>query len=443
MARPGPVLKTVTSFVAAYAVAIAANAFALGQRFAYAMVALRADDAWETKASIARVARLFAQQLAASYTAALVAASLVVPLGAVVRLVARARVRSGFRDPLDRMRDFTKRRGAAWMLAATPALWWLAVSVRMALRWQYPYYGGPEMPFEVLAPILALPLGVAFVAHLLLARSGIRALLAPTLAADATKEATADGFSFDAVAVTKETIGAVAGLAGLSVVMAALAFALPTATLVRNPAFLASLLGYVGVAVGGTLLFRRASRISVGLDGVFVSGSARRRFVPFSEIDDARANGSSIVLTRGDSVVLRLQLHGEDAIRRDALAERLRKAIQTAAELRNSPDVHFVKTARQDALERAANGASSYRETAPTRDKLWDLLESPAVNAEGRKAAATALVRESSDAERVRLRVAAEHCAEPSVRARIYELLEEDEEDEEPAVTVPPRRARA
>ena len=153
-----------------------------------------------------------------------------------------------------------------------------------------------------------------------------------------------------------------------------------------------------------------------------------------------RTNGSSIELTRGERVVLRLQLHGEDAVRRDALAERIRGAIKTAADQRSLPEVDFVRSAKADVLARAADGATSYREAAPSRDKLWAALESPAVDAAGRKAAASALARTSDDSERGRLRVAAEHCAEPSVRARIYELLDEDDE---PAELAAPRRARA
>ena len=428
-----PIVRTVVGFGAAYSFAILAGVFRLGDRFSHLMMALRADETTQTLDQILRLSWIIAQSFASAYMAALFVATLLVPLGAVVRMVARARVRAGFRDPLERTRQFGSRPVASTLLVATPALWWLAVSLRVALRY--------EAHWDLLLPVLALPMGTAFAAHVLLARNGLRALLAPTLVAGQLQETTAEGFSFNAVAVTRETVGAVGGLAALSLVMATIAFVLPTPTLVHNPGFLAALVGYIVIAIGGTLLFRRASRISVGLDGIFVSGSARKRFVPFSEIDDAMPNGSSIELKRGSTTVLRLQLHGEDAARRDALAERIRAAIAVAAALRNTPDVDFVRSAKQDAIERAAGGASSYREAAPTREKLWELLESPAIDANGRKAAATALSRQSNDSEKVRLRVAAEHCAEPSVRARIYELLEDDEEPLEVA-TSPSFRAR-
>ena len=55
----------------------------------------------------------------------------------------------------------------------------------------------------------------------------------------------------------------------------------------RRPAeiLIGALLAYLAVAVGGAIFFVRASRIAVGLDGIYISGSARARFVPYSEID--------------------------------------------------------------------------------------------------------------------------------------------------------------
>ena len=50
---------------------------------------------------------------------------------------------------------------------------------------------------------------------------------------------------------------------------------------------------------------------------------------------------------------------------------------------RDEAAVSFVASASTEALDRAAGGVTSYREAAPTREKLWQVLESPAVDAAG------------------------------------------------------------
>src|ERR1700761_7548456 len=194
--KRSPVLKTLAWFAAAYALAIVGDVFHFGELFDRAFVALRGDNAMETTISLQSLGYFISRQIAGSYFGALFVASIAVPLGALVRMVARARVRAGFRDPLDKMRQFTSRSGARWALAATPALWWLAVSVRMLTH--------SFVRFEMLAPVMALPIFASFASHLFLSSHGLRALLAPTTDGEA-QEATADGCSFDAVAVTKET----------------------------------------------------------------------------------------------------------------------------------------------------------------------------------------------------------------------------------------------
>jgi hypothetical protein len=67
---------------------------------------------------------------------------------------------------------------------------------------------------------------------------------------------------------------------------------------------------------------------------------------------------------------------------------------------------------------------------ALTRDQLWALVEGPEVEASARRAAAEALVSSAASGdgrERARLRVAADHCAEPNVRVALAELAGTDE----------------
>jgi len=425
--------RIVAWFVVAVVVLLVANATRLGFRIDDALRNLFEDV--DTKLAVSRLFRTVAQFISASYSATLFTAGIVAVLGAATRTLVRARVRAGFADVLDRVRTFAAARPRVTAaLVAAPALVWTVSLVRLFAKYQM---GGE---WDTVLAGLALPATATVLAQIVLARRGLRALLAPTLSEEeASGDVRADGFTFTAVAVTTETVGAVAALAALSLVMVGLSYALPTSALVRSPAFAAALVAYLGLAGGGAMLFRRASRISVGLDGIHVSGSARERFISYREIDGARVNGQTISLYRGERIVLRLQLHGEDAIRRAPLAARINAAIAVAEAQRDEPAVSFVASASSDALSRAADGASSYREAAPTREKLWQALESPAVDAAGRKAAATALARDGDSAERTRLRVAADQCAEPSVRAVIDELLEADE-DVEPARALKVRR---
>jgi hypothetical protein len=58
------------------------------------------------------------------------------------------------------------------------------------------------------------------------------------------------------------------------------------------------------------------------------------------------------------------------------------------------------------------------------------VLEGPAIDTASRRAAAEALSRSRDPKERARLRIAAEQCAEPSVRIRMNELLADDPKDD-------------
>lgn len=363
-------------------------------------------------------------QLSVGYALALFVTTFALPLGFLARRLAAAKVRSGAPDPLAKLRGFVAAHpiATAALQIAPGALWALFI----------------DAAFQRPAGIEALiPAGISTLAHFYLARAGTRGLVAPT--GDAPETTNADGFTFEAVAVTRETIGTVGALAAMAVAMLVTALSLPVPQLVHGP-FVYALLAYVAISAGAAVGFQRASRISVGLDGVLIGGSSRRRFVPFRDVDGARANGPNLELTRGDRAVLRLQLHGDHAWHRDALLERFRSAIAHAAARREDPAAHFVASASSADLERAAGGASSYRAAAPTREKLWELVESPAIDSAARQNAAAALAKDIDEGERIRLRIAASHVADPKTRVRIEELLEEAEAETAP---VPARRLTA
>lgn len=422
-------LRTATVLTAAYALPIA---IARSHVYSAADMAL-----WRSDPFLSDLLGRVALVIGPSYVAALFFATLGTALGFLVRTLARARVRAGLPDPLARARalaDRSPKRMIAW--SSAPALAWIALLLRHHLR------SYQDHSLAVLLPAFVLPAAVALLAHVVLMRRGVRALLAPTLdEAEANdEEAQAEGFTFDAVAVTRETRAAVGGLAAVSAAMTAAMIVLPVSRM-RDPGVLVALASYLALTVGAAVLFRRASQVSIGLDGVLVRGSSRTRFYGFRDVDLARVRGSDLELVRGTRVVLRMQLHGKDAARRDALLSRLQASIARASAERDEPAASFVSSASRADLARAAQGGGSYRSLAVSREQLWTVLEGPAVDTAARRAAAEALASSRDPAERARLRVAADLCAEPSVRVRMHALLQDEQDSQdlagEPAESEP------
>jgi hypothetical protein len=265
-----------------------------------------------------------------------------------------------------------------------------------------------------------------------LTRAGLRAFVAPVVDdAEPRRSAVAkDDVAFDAVAVTGETRAAVIAMAILGIGAFALAL---SEKAFRDPHILAALAAYAAIALGGAAAFRGASKVAIGVDGVLVRGTSRTRFFAYRDLDAARVEAGDLELVRKDKVVLRLQLHGEDAPRRAAVLERIRAAIDLVKEGRGAASAQLVSAASHAELVRAAGGAADYRGAALTREQLWALVEGPEVAAAERTAAAAALAKSGDDGERARLRVAAEHCAAPEVRVALARLAEGDVPDGEDA----------
>jgi hypothetical protein len=378
--------------------------------------------------------------IGSSYAVALFFATLLVPLGFLARSLARGRVRAGLPDPLDRARAWTAAHPKATKaLLAAPALAWTG-----AILWRGLVGWTPLVPYINMNHIVSEPalMLVSAVAHFLLARAGLRALLAPTLAPgdEAKRDAVAaDEITFDAVAVTLETRAAVAAMAVLPFVfLFTILYGLSATHLSSTAADLTTIAAYIATTVGGVLLFRRASRIAIGVDGVLVKGSSRTRFFAYRDLDEARVrgetfevHGADIELVRGGRVVIRLQLHGEDATRRDAIVARLRDAIAAAHARRGAgAEILFQSASRADDAGRASVGAGDYRQPAPSREQLWEVLEGGAADATARTAAAAALATSLDADDRARLRVAAAQCAEPRLRVALEGLAADDDRDE-------------
>ncbi|HEY8086286.1 MAG TPA: hypothetical protein VIF09_00525 [Polyangiaceae bacterium] len=371
---------------------------------------------------VAHVIDMLTSLLAVNLMGTVGVATLLLPLAFAVRLVARARVRAGHADPLDGVRRWNgTRRGAIALSTALPVLWQTFLLAE-GFRWA----GNNEsLWLEVLvAGVVVFGFGQVRVA-----RAGLRELLAPTLpSTDVTApEVSPDEIRFAAVAVTRETKAAVASLAALTLGMVAFVATRPIAELFRDPRVLTAIAAYVGVAAVGALAFRRASRISVGLDGIYVGGTSRRRFYPYRDVEQVRVRGGDIELVRRDAVVLRLQLHGEDAARREAIVARIEEALARVKEVERDAAAHFVTSRSAKKVSDAAQGRVDYRMPAVSEDALWALVEGSGVDAATRTAAAEALAHRGKTVDRDRFRVAAAHCAEPKVRVVLEELGAEEQ----------------
>ena len=340
------------------------------------------------------------------------------PLGFLARILARGRVRAGTPDPLAAWRAWVSAHPAkVWALSAVPAVLWAGGAIKHFTDWS-------EFSLQSIAAVVLL-LGYALAAGM---HGWAQALVAPTVDPEESLEIEIrpEEITFDAVAVTRETRGAVAALAGLSLVMVIWLAALPIATLFRDPRLFAAVAAYTAIAFGGAALFRIASRVAVGVDGVLVKGTSRTRFFAYRDLDDARVTWEDVELVRRDRAVLRLQLHGTDAARRDAVLARIRENIARVKQGKDAMAAQLVASATAEQLTRVASGGADYRAASLSREALWGLIEGPTVDGGSRTAAAAALAKSSDAGDRTRLRVAAERCADPKVRLALEELAEEE-----------------
>lgn len=360
-----------------------------------------------------------------SFVLTLFAASLAVPLGFAARLVARSRFRAGHADPLDRARSWlASHRVAAIALVAAFPLASQALYFRALMSWLLSRHD-ERMVLWIAFAILA---GLA---QARIVRGGLRALLAPTIPSSAptTVEIDSDEIRFRAVAVTRETRLAVGALAAVSLAVVGWLLLLPVISLFTDCEPFTVIGAYVVFTAASALLFQRASRIAVGRDGVYVGGTSRVRFHAYRDLDEVRVQKGDVELVKRDRVVLRLQLHGEDAARRDAIVARMQDGLARVKEVERDAAAQFVTSRSAEKVADAVRGAGDYRMPSVSQDALWALVEGPGVDATTRTAAAEALARAGSATQRERLRVAAAHCADPKVRVVLEELAAADDQD--------------
>jgi len=349
---------------------------------------------------------------------------------AIAALVGRAlawrRVRAGLANPLEALR----RRAWAMRLAAwAPG----AVYFALYLRLLFDHLGDPSpdplpgLLLQDVMPFVLVALGIGKLGSMV-----VRELVEPLRHERVPAPPREEGdIVFSAVAVTSRTRGAVGAMGAASAAMAVWVAMARTEVLAESPAFLAAVAAYVAAAAGAAYAFRRASKVAIGIDGVYVGEAASTRFFAYRDVDEVRAAGTDdLELLRGGRVVLRLQLHGEDTGRRDEVLARVDSAVVRArsGETRGAEAVVQSMTARRKVVA-AAIEPPGYREATLTREHLWELVEGAATDAPTRTAAAEALVTTSSldGEERSRLRVAASRVAEPRVRVAIGSLAGDGE----------------
>jgi hypothetical protein len=364
------------------------------------------------------------------------------PVVYLARILARARLVSTGEDAFARLRQRAQALPQTTRaLLAAPILLAFAVSFDDHFVSMFVLFQGlpPERSvFEGLCALLVLWVAPALGAGLL-GRALLLGLLTP-LTGEAAGEP-AEGFTFSAVAVTPETRAAVGGLLAITVAVIALYAGLEGRFVYSSEGVL-GLIAYVALAVGAAFVFQRASRIGIGFDGVLVRGSSRTRFFAYREIDTVEATRWGDVLLRSDGhLVLRLQLHGPDEGRHQAIADRIQVGILRARDLRGGGSARLAEAVGTAPLARAAQGVSSFRAPGVSREELWELVEAPGTRGDARAAAAEALALGAGFEDRSRMRIAAERCADPSTRAVLERVAagREDEEEDDGAVV---RRVR-
>jgi hypothetical protein len=165
----------------------------------------------------------------------------------------------------------------------------------------------------------------------------------------------------------------------------------------------------------------RSKSITVGADGLVIPGALRDRFVSFAEVAAVRAERSRVHVELRDRSV---SFAADEAAAR-AVALRVEEAMAAradgpAAEARLGRLARGGRTVAEwrEAAARAARSAGDYRAAGFSEDDLAALLGSSEAAAEHRLGAALALAARG-DAQRERVRIAADACAGPKMRVAL------------------------
>ena len=190
-------------------------------------------------------------------------------------------------------------------------------------------------------------------------------------------------------------------------------------------------LGMLGIILALTMRYR--TRVDVGSDGVLLRRLGEQRFVPYRSMAgalfDAKRNTIVITLSSGQDIRLSVRNRAERGRLRDDVVERIDEARASVARDGDSEGAkaliapggrelaHWLKEIR------ALAGARTYRDIRLDEDRLWSLVDDAAAQPATRAGAAIALST-LDEPSRIRLRVAAEACAEPKLRVALTRVAE-------------------
>lgn len=191
--------------------------------------------------------------------------------------------------------------------------------------------------------------------------------------------------------------------------------------------------------LGASALLTRSPEVVVGADGLTIRRRIRRRFLRFDQITQVEIDGknnqnTALVITLADGSKERIDAGLVAAERIPALAARIRDAKATSsANPRGAALLARGDRSLADwraALVELVQRSKGYRDVSLSSDDLERALSAPESTAEQRIGAALALAGLGPEEARPRLRVAADVCAEPAVRAALLRIADAHGEDE-------------
>jgi hypothetical protein len=175
-------------------------------------------------------------------------------------------------------------------------------------------------------------------------------------------------------------------------------------------------------------------RVEVGQDGVYLRWLGKRRFVAFARIDRALSTpfGVRLVLHDDREIEILLSQKENASPERDPLLEGIEQGLAAyRAAPRADEEALLARGSRsleewtRAMRELGAGSAGGYRAVAIPRERLWELVESPAAEASAREGAALALHASLDDEERARLARIAAVTASPRLRIALAGVAEE------------------
>ncbi len=203
----------------------------------------------------------------------------------------------------------------------------------------------------------------------------------------------------------------------------------------------------VGLLAAASLLGARLlgpAEVTVGADGVSWKRGFSHGFVAFRELASVSTwHGNDIALRKHSGAMVLITHSRRDPARAAGVVELIRAAMIRASDGGSATLSLLGREGRsvdawREALRALVQGGA-YRVAGLTRDDLERALSNPEVTSEQRLGAAMALMATGAPESATRVRVAADACADDSLRAALHEIAH-DEYDEH-TLTLAARRS--